>query len=471
MSMKKTSRSERQILETKQKITNLFRTRDQVAAIKLFYKFFTEENPADAEFVNFVYLEINRRRLFEEGYKFMKTTAVWHPDNPHIQDLLDNSVAIYFENLALKGNNLLSEYDEKSVRFAKGLSRLDMLSRERMRTENTKTLTSICNNALEHFLKAYSLRPQTPSPSIIKGLTRCYTLLGDEKKIEDLERVTNELYGNVSKNEPHEAPVKPPPQKAPELLIEVEPAKIEHLENLLTEKKYDELIEAVDLLHKDYVISVPLLLLKVKALVELKKFKPIEAILSSAETQNRYLKEIKETRNYVNETKRQILVTAGSVYLKKAMTLGPTMGRRHFMMARDLLEKAVKIVPGDLDLLDQLYTAYKYLGEEDGAFDAKAVMYHVNQSFTPTFDRKNSSSLCFIASFAFVGQPETVNEFRWFRREFLLQSKSGRQLNSFYVRWSPKFVNFATHYAIARPLCRFLLLPFLLFIRFLKLFD
>ena len=80
-----------------------------------------------------------------------------------------------------------------------------------------------------------------------------------------------------------------------------------------------------------------------------------------------------------------------------------------------------------------LPSTLKYLGEDDEAFRIKATIYSIRSNFQTTYDSSYNQTLCFIATYAFYDKPWIINDFRWFRREYLLNNKLGREINSLYV--------------------------------------
>lgn len=466
--------SERKLLETKRKIITLIRNREHSAALKLFHKVFDAENPAEPEFLESFYLELNRLNMFEIGFRMLAETSTWHPGNEAIKDLRNNSAKLYYDSLILQGNNLLFEREEKASRFHDSLRRSDSMSREKMREENEKILTGIAQKALSAFLKAYELNNN--SIAALSGMSRCYGILDEKEKFQETEKLL------VDKS-----PTQKLKEKAEELLqsssdiivgsqeftpreYDIEEFNLIEIRNLFDQKKFADLIKRVDFLHLSHKISVPMLLLKARAQVELRQFKGYEKTIFEADRQNSYFKEVQLVKNDVNEIKYRLLTKAAETYLKKGLEIGPSLGRAHFEKTVKSIAQALDIIPENVDLLDQLYTAQMYLGNEKEAFKTKALIYTLNQTFITTFDRESSSSLCFIASFAFFDDPGTVNEFRWFRREFLLTSNLGKYLNSLYVLHSPRITSCASNFSGSRALFRFLLHPFLYFIRFLKFF-
>lgn len=464
--------AERKLLETKRKIITLIRNREHTAALNLFYKTFNDKNPAEAEFIESFYLELNRLNMFEIGFRMLAETSIWHADNQAVIDLRNNSAKLYYDSLILLGNNLLFEREEKASHFHDTLRRSDSMSREKMREENEKILKNIIMKALGAFQKAYELNDS--SIPALSGLSRCYGFLKDKEKFNEIEKLLIEKSPTIKLQE-----------KVGELLqadssepdtnenftpkeYDIEEFNLIEIRNLLEQKKYRDLINRVDFLHLSHKLSVPMLLLKAKAQAELKEFKAYDKTIFEAERANSHFKEIQLLKNDINEIKYRLLTKAAETYLRKGLEIGPSLGRAHFEKTVKSINQALEIIPENVDLLDQLYTALMYLGKDKEAFKVKASIYILNQTFITSFDRESSSSLCFIASFAFKENPLKIEEFRWFRREVLLPFSAGRAFNSFYVRHSPSVTHLAEHIHGSRAFFRFLLQPLLYIIRLLK---
>lgn len=457
-------------LEAKRKIITLTRNNGYTDAIKLFHKFFSAENPAEVEFISSFFLELNRLNLFEAGYQLLADTAGWHQGDPDHLVLKENAAKLYVDSLVLSGNNALFEREEKHRQFEESLQRSDALSRERMRAENEKILIVITRRALENFEKAREIEPGNAIALI--GIQKCCLYLGETEKLAEVEAAIakknqvrqTELFEKQTLEESRETNFSSFVPRE----VDIEESNFTEVKQLLAQKKYDDLIKKVDFLHLSHKISVPMLLLKIKALTELRRFKEVDTTIFECERQNANFEEVKDEKNNINELKYRLLTKASDIYLKKAVSLGPSLGNGHFQKARVSIQKALELNPENLELLDQLYTTLKYLGKDDEALRTKAAIYTLNKSFSTTFDTGSSSSLCFIASFAYADQPQNVDEFRWFRRELLLSSLFGRYLNSIYVKISPEITTRAAAYPLARPVFRILLSLPLFIVRILK---
>lgn len=466
------NQTERKHLEIKRKIINLIRNREHTASLQLFYKFFSKDNPADPEFLESFYLELNRLNMFEFGFRMLAETADWHPNNTELDELRQNSAKLYYDSLILQGNNLLFEREEKAARFSDSLRRSDSLSREKMREENEKILAGIAQKALNSFLKAYELNDE--SIAALSGLSRCYSILGEQEKYEEIEKLliekspTQKLKEKVEELLEDDSALEDKKKQFFPKEYDIEEFNLLEVRNLFDQKKHEDLIKRVDFLHLSHRISVPMLLLKARSLAELKRFKDCDTTLFEAERQNSHFKELQLTRTDINEIKCRLLIKAAEVYLKKGLEIGPSLGKGHFERARKSLKQALDILPENIDLLDQLYTAQMYLGEEKEAFKTKALIYLINDRYITTFDKETSASLCFIAGFAFSHRPLIVDEFRWFRREFLLGNSPGRLFNALYITHSPYFLKRARRYKSGKMFCQIGLMPILWIIRLIK---
>ena len=459
--------SDRKTLETKRKIVTLTRNREIPAATKLFYKYFTNEKPADLEFISTFFLELNRLNLFEVGYQLLADTSKWFENDPDHQTLFESAGKLYVDSLVLQGNNFIFERDETINRFDASLKRSDSLSREKMRVENEKILNGITGKALRCFEKARAIQPD--NLVALAGLQNCYEFLHEAEKLAEVEQAIAAKKPDLSHLElPTEATGFDGFGKRTDGEVDVEDGTLNHVKELLEQKKYDEVVKEVDRLHLSHRVNVLLLLMKAKALAQLRRFKEVDKVIFEAERENSHPFELKDTKNDLNELRYQLLVKAGDIYLSKAVAMGSSLGLPHFKKARIALQRALALNPENLDLLDKFYTTLKYLGEEEEAFKTKAMIYVLDPKFITTFDSTGTSNLCFLASFAFAGEPRVLDDFRWFRREFLLSNAAGRQLNSIYVRFSPAIVNFCKPLPYAKEILRSILHAPLLVIKLLK---
>ncbi|MBU1107227.1 MAG: hypothetical protein KKB51_11210 [Candidatus Riflebacteria bacterium] len=467
--------NEKKTLEFKRKIISLMRSREHASALKLFHKTFSAQHPADPEFLESFYIELNRVGMHETAYDVLKEAISWHPEDDAVEELFKNATGIYFDSLVLHGNNLLFERDDKETKFAESIRRADSLAREKMREENDKVLTAITQKALATYKIALDLNSE--SIPALSGLLRCYQILGETELAEETGALIDEKAPSLRVHEKskqeliREAELAEEERKlAAAQELELEDSAINKIKELFADKKYAELVSQVDELHLSYRTTVTLLLLKARALVELRRFKAADQVIVEAEHHNRNINEVLEVKNNINETKYRILCKAAEVYLHKALELGLSFGESHFRKAQQSIVRALEFVPENLDLLDKLYTTQKYLGQLEDSYKTKAMIYILNKKYVTAFDREASASLCFIASFAYCDDPQIIEEFRWFRREFLLTSPQGRALNTTYVRLSPRVTRVASGVKFSRSVFRVLLYPVRLMIRILQLF-
>jgi tetratricopeptide (TPR) repeat protein len=453
-----------QIIQIKRKILSYIRSREYNAAIKLFHKHFSVEFPPDPEFVNKVFTELNKLDEHELGFRFVEEASSFLPLEAEIQELRNTALKLYFDRLLVNGNKLLNDREEQASKFHESLKQTDSLSREKIHEENEKILDRIVKKALENYNKAYSINPD--SIGAITGLYRCYKVLQDEENISKFETILEEKNPFIFRDKDVE--IKQKQSKIAEE-FDIEEFNINEVKSLFEKKQYLKVIERVDFLHLTHKISVPLLLLKAESLVALKRFKEADKVIFEAEKQNSCLKEVRELKNQLYEVKYGLLSRAGEIYLKKALELGPSLGINHFKKARICLRKALEIFPENLDLLDQQYTVLRYLQIDEEAFKTKAMIYILNNRFIPTFDRENSKSLCFLATFAYHNNPIPLEDFRWFRREFLLSNKFGRLINCCYVKNSQKLVKLCLKHKIPPKIMQFFLFPILNMIKLIRL--
>lgn len=467
--------NEKKILEFKRKVISLMRSREQPSALKLYHKTFSAQSPADPEFLESFYIELNRNNMHDVAYEILKEATAWHPDNDQVEELCKNAMGVYFDSLVLQGNNLLYERDDKETKFAESIKKADSLAREKMREENDKILSAIVHKAMVTYNKALELKED--NVSALSGLMRCHQILGENELAEELNAKIEEISPTLKSRDKTRQELAREAELAEEERkreaareLELEESSVNEVKRLFADKQYNEVIRQIDELHLSYRTTVTLLLLKARAFVELRRFRAADQVISEAEQHNRNINEVLEVKNDINETKYRILCKASDIYLHKALELGFSLGEMHFRRAQKSILRALEYVPENLDLLDKLYTTQKYLGQTEESYKTKAMIFVLNKKHVTAFDRESSASLCFIASFAYCDEPHVVNDFRWFRREFLLTSRVGMLINSAYVRTSPGITRVAAGIKSSRPVFRVILYPVRLMIGLLQHF-
>ena len=417
-------------VDVKRKIISYVKKREAKEALKLFHKNFTDENPADLEFIKNLFVELNRLELYKENFDLLCQIAVWFPDSIEFQDIFENATQTYVSKLILQANNIKFERLEKENSLKESLKRADSITRERMQLENAKQLQALNEKCKELYKLAVKYSPK--NLTAYKGWLDCCIIADEKEEIEELEKKIEELsptrqaQKNISENAETEQQV--------EHKIDIN----EECETLFQDKKYEELINKIDTSDNKESLLSKTLLYKARALVELRRFKEADKALFEAEEHNTDYYLLKQTKEDINSIKLNLYLKAGTFALENGIKLGIPLGQKNFLKAKFCFTKALEINPDDLNILDLNYSALKYLGEEEEAFKIKGAIYSLEPDFKTTYDKKFNQTLCFIATYAFYDQPEIVDEFRWFRREFLLNNCLGRELNSLYIKTSSR---------------------------------
>ena len=451
-------------VDVKRKIISLVKKREAKEALKIFHKNFTNENPADLEFIKNFYVELNRLELYKETFDLLVQIAVWYPDNVEFQDIFENATQTYVSKLILQANNIKFERIEKENSLKESLKRADSLTRERMQVENDKQLRALNNKCKELYKLAVKYSPK--NLTAYKGWLECCINDNETEEIAELEKKIEELspsklspFNKVDQNQTEEV------KKQKEVDVNDE------CEKLFQNKEYEELLKKIEE-NKDSDELLPkIFLLKARALVELKRFKEADKAIFEAEQSNTNYYELKQTKEDINAIKLNLYLKAGSYSLKNGIKLGYPLGKNNFIKAKFCFLKALQISPDDLNILDQAYSALKYLGEDEEAFKIKGTIYSIEKDFKTTYDSNYNQTLCFIATYAFYDQPDIINEFRWFRREYLLNNNLGRNINSLYVKISSRITKSINNNHFLRYVFKIILYIPLLIIKLLKLFH
>ena len=452
-------------LDVKRKIISLVKKREAKEALKLFHKNFTDENPPELEFIKNFYVELNRLELYKETFDLLVQIAVWYPDDVEFQDIFENATQTYVSKLILQANNIKFERIEKENSLKESLKRADSLTRERMQVENAKQLKALNQKCKELYKLAVKYSPR--NLTAYKGWLECSIIDNDTEEIAELEKKIEELspsrISQLNKSDQSSVDSDEKSEKKEDIN--------EECEKLFQEKKYEDLIKKIDDNKESEVLLPKILLLKARSLVELKRFKEADKAIFEAEQSNTNYYELKQTKEDINSVKLKLYLKAGSFSLKNGIKLGYPLGKNNFLKAKFCFLKALEICPDDLNILDQAYSALKYLGEDEEAFKIKGTIYSIEKNFKTTYDSHFNQTLCFIATYAFYDQPEIINEFRWFRREYLLNNNLGRNINSLYIKVSSRITKSIQNKQFLRYIFKFILYFPLLIVKFLKLFH
>ena len=453
-------------VEIKRKIISLIRNREPKEALKLFHKNFTEEKPAEIEFLKNIYVELNRFDLNKENFELLAQIGIWYPDNAEFQEIFENATNTYVGSLILQANNINFQRIEKEKSLEDSLKRADSLTREKMQIENSKQLAALNEKSKELFKLAVSLSPK--NLTAYKGWLECCNVAGDTEEAEEVQGIIDSLNPSFSKK----AAALKLSATENQVKEEEELPKVDlysDFEKLFNEKKYEELINLIEKNESSSDFPVKALLLKAKSLVELRRFKDADKALFEAERQSVDYHSLQATKEGIAGIKLKLYTKAGGVFLEKAIKLGVPLGLQNFQKAKYCFMKAIEINPDDLNILDQAYSALKYLGEDEEAFKIKATIYSIQSNFKTTYDSTYNQTLCFIATYAFYDKPWIINDFRWFRREFLLTNRFGREVNSLYVCLSSRVTKALANNNFIRELFKLILYIPLLLIKLLQL--
>lgn len=457
------------ILENKRKIITRIKAKDLNSSNSLFFETFSSYYPADIEFLNTIYTELTRNNNYDAFYKLLKKITSWYEGNEEYDELSETATKLYIDNLVLQGNNNIFERNERLEITRKNSRRSD--SEMSKSYETDKILQSLSSKAIECFEKALELDPE--NLPALNGAKNCYEFIDDyenfERVMRTIERVLMHKSGIVEKLEQDDAKLKEQEEREQsEQVFEQFQTEFTHITNLFIDEKNEEFLEFFEKIHNPATPYIPLILLKARVLARMRRFKESDRFIEIAEKSNSHFPELNEAKTEIRKVKHALYKKAADYYLERALLKGVTFGKADFVKAKEALEKAMHFVTDDINMLDQYHTVLKYLKQEREAFKTKGIIYSIDPEYTTSFEQELSNRMCFIASYAFVGQPQHVDVFRWYRREFLLNSDFGRRLNCLYVTLSPRVVRALAPYPVGVYLCRAILFLPLLMIKLLQ---
>ena len=441
-------------VEVKRKIISLIRNREHKEALKVFHKNFTAENPAELEFIKNIYVELNRLDLNKENFELLAQIGIWYPESAEFQDIFENATNTYVGSLILQANNINFQRIEKAKSLEESLKRADSLTREKMQVENAKQLNALNEKSKELFKLAVSLSPK--NLTAYRGWLECCKVSGDTEEEKEVQDIIDSLSPSY-KAQVAALKSSLPENQEEETVAEVPADPYIEYETLFNEKKYSELIELIEKNESSNDFPEKALLLKARALVELKQFKAADKALFDAERTNTDYHSLKETKEAIAEIKLKLYVKAGNHFLARAIKLGIPLGLQNFQKAKYCFQKAIEINPDDINILDSAYSTLKYLGEDEEAFRIKATIFSIKSNYKTTYDSTYNQTLCFIATYAFYDKPWIVDDFRWFRREYLLNNRFGREINSLYVCLSSRLTKALEKNNIIREVFKYIL--------------
>lgn len=443
-------------------IVGRLRNRNFRPGLEMFKSLFSPEHPPSSEALGQILDELNPQEFPEQAYEVMSLAYAWVPDDEDFAKVFENIRKTYYDKLVTKASLAFQSAKQKAQSFAERSQAADTTARTRLEEENKRTIEELLESCRVDFEKAVGLQPD--SIAAYYGLLRFYRQLENEEKSAELQQIikkietTGRLHDIVKEEDlplPPMETVEVP--SAPQLNPEQE---LQHIEAIFNDRDFDSALTAVERLLIQEPTLLPALHLKIRILVAKRQFHPAKVTLKRAFEIDPTNETTRKIQVDFLETKLKTLSRIADVFLAKALKLGPSLGREYFRRARKLLEQAVVIAPDELALLDQLYTCYMYLEDEQRAAIVRRDIALINPNYVTTIARLRKSSLCFLAGYAYDEAPEALEPFRRVRRN-MLRTRAGRWLVTWYVRLSPILVDTARRLRVPKALFRALLAPLL----------
>lgn len=429
------------ILDFKRKITNRVKSKDYANAKKLFFKAFNKHYPVEVEFLSSMYFDYSKTGDFALFYDLLDEIKSWYEDDNDFNQLMADVSRVYVDALILKGNNHVFERNERVEYIKKNYKQANDPAKAKQVFDDDKLLSNYSKQAFNCFEKASEIAPD--NISALNGLKDCYEFSGDNSNYEAvLKKIEGILIGGRIQAEKEEDKKESEEELAKKAYLEFQ-ENMEKITNLFNEEKNEEFLEMYKKLFNPLNPYTPLVLLKARLMARMRKFKECDALIEQAEKDTTHLPAVNEAKKEIKELKSILYKKAAEYYLEKALEKGASFGQEDFSIAREALENIITPVTQDLDVYDMYYTVLKYLKDDSKAFEVKGIIYSIDPTYVTTFDKNSRSRLCFIASFAYEKTPIEVEYFRWFRREYLLNSYYGRLVNCLYVKLSPHLVHLA----------------------------
>lgn len=443
-------------------VVGRLRNRNFRSGIEMFKSLFGPDRPPSGEALGLILDELNPQEFPEQAYEVMSLAYAWVPDDKDFATVFGNIRKTYYDKLVTKASLAFQNAKQKVKSFSESSQAVDAIARIRLEEENKRTIDELLDSCRMDFEKAVALQPD--SIAAYYGLLRFYKRMENAEKTAEFQQIvrkiekTGRLHDVVEKEQ---LPL--PPMEAIEVpsALQLNPEQeLQHIEAIFNDRDFDSALTAVERLLIQEPSLLPALHLKIRILVAKRQFHPAKATLKHAFKVDPVDETTRKIQVDFLETKLRALSRIADVFLTKALRLGPSLGREYFRKARKLLEQAVVIAPDELALLDQLYTCYMYLEDEQRAAVVRRDIAQINPNYVTTIARLRKSSLCFLAGYAYDEAPQCLEPFRRVRRN-LLRARAGRLFVTWYVRLSPILVDTARRLRIPKALFRALLFPLL----------
>ncbi|HNW36731.1 MAG TPA: hypothetical protein PKM25_17465, partial [Candidatus Ozemobacteraceae bacterium] len=397
------------------------------------------------------------------GYELLTLSTTMLPHNSQLAEAFELAKKLYYDSLIAQGSNNFQTARQKAQMFAERNTGIDTLARARLDAENERTVQELFDSAVSVLERARSLIPE--SIPAYSGLLRCYKHMGNTAKAAETQRILDRLVstgrlpvGSIENDE------LPPLSQTPDFSSAPPPLnpgiELERIHNFLRERDFDAALTSIERLLIQDPRLIEALHLKVRIFTEKRLYHPASIILKRAFEIDPYNETTKQLQIDFLESKLKALSHGADVFLKKALKLGPSLGRDYFRRAAKLLQKSIVIAPDELSLLDQLYTCYMYLDDDRQAALIRREIALINPNYVTTIARFRRSSLCFLAGYAYDEAPESLEPFRRIRRR-LIRKRAGRYVVTWYSRLSPILIETAKALRVPRLLFRMFLFPLL----------
>lgn len=453
-----------------EKILFFIKNRCFVDANHLFYENYSDSNPPGKDTVLRMFLEYKRQEAFVEAFDFLRKVIPWFPDDPELIEAEKLARKLLYDLLVVKGNTIWESALAKTREILDVTGGVGKVNKQKLIEENQKSVREIVQKALEVFSEAHELLPD--GVEALGGLRHCYQDLGQTELAEKYQQRVVELrHKNALANDaaataagnggsPANGRMPPTAEMAAAAAKEREiEANLDEANRLFLADNHQ---DALTILEKLLTVDGENrrgLLLAARCNLELRQFHQTEKILDRALRLYPTDEDVIAFKSNLAENKFSALTEGGTEFLRKGIELGPMLGQRYFENAIQCYEHALKLNPDDILLLDQLYTAYQFLGLEEKARRTRVELYRIDPGFVSTWEKSEDQGICFLAGFAYRGDHEALRAFRSIRREVLLPSLLGRRLVTSYVRWSPRLVKTLRAFGVPALAVRILLHP------------
>ncbi|MBF0546078.1 MAG: hypothetical protein HQM08_16660 [Candidatus Riflebacteria bacterium] len=447
---------------TEDKILFFFESGNFTDGLELFKKNYNSSNPPSEILALGIFRELQGKGAVQISFDFINEVDQWLPDNEKLKRAQEIANDGIFDIRLKAGHDALKKAEALAAEF-NSMAKTGAVGQEKLREENERVFRNMVESALEKFKEALKFKPT--DIRTLRRMQFCYEQLEQSEEVEKILRRVAEIELGPTEGlvEDETKAIEIPKIESEEDIrqrkLEELQAESERFHKMEAEGKIDELIpELKNFLLKEQDFQEGRVLLA-KIYLDRKEYFLCQRMIDWVLHVDPRFKPGVELQKRFQEQRLGLLKRGANSFLSKALLLGTYHGLPWFQKAEKCLSQALEIVPNDVEILDNLHLVYSYMGNIAEATRMRGRLLLEAPDFKPTWDKEMEKSHCFLAGYAYSEEPDSLNLFRKFRKNFLLNNFLGSKFNFFYLSLSPSLISIAKRYKIPPLAFRAFLFP------------